>query len=151
MLKCKCQRNFRYITSCIFCSQNGLTPLHLCAQEDKVNVAAVLVKNRAEIDPTTKVCLFPIFFMHTGRLIRWLFLVTSIFYPFLVPVRQAFDRPAGVDRPSSYHVIHVYGAQPWKLIFLHNLHTFLKQILCLKVGGYYEKMYMRNSVIFIFF
>jgi ankyrin repeat protein len=39
----------------IFCLQNGLTPLHLCAQEDKVNVAAILVKNGAEVDSTTKV------------------------------------------------------------------------------------------------
>ena len=37
------------------CLQNGLTPLHLCAQEDKVNVAAILVKNGAEVDSTTKV------------------------------------------------------------------------------------------------
>ena len=39
-----------------FCGlQNGLTPLHLCAQEDRVNVASVLIKNGAEIDATTKV------------------------------------------------------------------------------------------------
>lgn len=37
------------------CWQNGLTPLHLCAQEDRVNVASVLVKNGAEVDSTTKV------------------------------------------------------------------------------------------------
>lgn len=36
--------------------QNGLTPLHLCAQEDRVNVATVLMKNGAEVDATTKVC-----------------------------------------------------------------------------------------------
>jgi hypothetical protein len=89
MLKHKCQRNFHYIMPCIFCSQNGLTPLHLCAQEDKVNVATVLVKNKAEIDPTTKVRLFPIFVLHTYRLIRWLFVVTFTFYPFSVSVRQA--------------------------------------------------------------
>jgi len=89
MMKRKCQLNYYYITPCIFCSQNGLTPLHLCAQEDKVNVAAVLVKNKAEIDPTTKVHLFPIFVVHTSRLLRWLFVVTFTFYPFLVPVRQA--------------------------------------------------------------
>lgn len=35
--------------------QNGLTSLHLCAQEDKVNVAAILVKNGANINSTTKV------------------------------------------------------------------------------------------------
>ncbi|WP_407809561.1 hypothetical protein [Staphylococcus aureus] len=27
-----------------FSAKNGLTPLHLCAQEDRVNVAAILVK-----------------------------------------------------------------------------------------------------------
>jgi len=53
-----------------------------------VNVATVLVKNRAEIDPATKVRLFPIFVLHTAGLIRWLFLVTFTFYPFSVPVRQ---------------------------------------------------------------
>ena len=36
-------------------SKNGLTPLHLCAQEDKVNCAAVLVKSGANVDPQTKV------------------------------------------------------------------------------------------------
>lgn len=35
--------------------QNGLTPLHLCAQEDKVNVASILVKNGANVNSTTKV------------------------------------------------------------------------------------------------
>lgn len=35
--------------------QNGLTPLHLCAQEDKVSVASILVKNGAQIDAKTKV------------------------------------------------------------------------------------------------
>jgi len=44
-----------YVTLQIFCLQNGLSPLHLCAQEDKVNVAAILVKNGAEVDSTTKV------------------------------------------------------------------------------------------------
>jgi predicted nucleotidyltransferase len=49
--------------------------------------------------------------------------------------KAGIDRRAGVDRPSSYCVILVNGAQPWKLISLHNLHTFLNQILCLKVGA----------------
>lgn len=35
--------------------QNGLAPIHLAAQEDKVNVAEVLVKFGSEIDPQTKV------------------------------------------------------------------------------------------------
>lgn len=38
-----------------FYLQNGLTPLHLCAQEDKVNVATVLGQHNAEIDAVTKV------------------------------------------------------------------------------------------------
>jgi len=32
--------------------------------------------------------------------------------------KAGIDRSAGVDRPSSYCVIYVNGAQPWKLIFL---------------------------------
>lgn len=39
----------------LYILQNGLTPLHLCAQEDKVNVASILVKNGAQIDAKTKV------------------------------------------------------------------------------------------------
>ena len=37
------------------CPQSGLTPLHLAAQEDKVNVAEVLVNQGATVDPETKV------------------------------------------------------------------------------------------------
>ena len=36
-------------------AKNGLTALHLTAQEDAVAVASVLVKNGAQIDPKTKV------------------------------------------------------------------------------------------------
>ena len=43
--------------------QNGLTPLHLAAQEDKVNVAEVLVKYSTEIDPQTKAGYTP---LHTA-------------------------------------------------------------------------------------
>lgn len=35
--------------------QSGLTPLHLAAQEDRVNVAEVLVNQGATVDPETKV------------------------------------------------------------------------------------------------
>lgn len=31
------------------CAKNGLTPLHLCGQEDRVNVAAILVKHGAQV------------------------------------------------------------------------------------------------------
>ena len=43
--------------------QNGLTPLHLAAQEDKVPVAEVLVKYEAQIDPHTKAGYTP---LHTA-------------------------------------------------------------------------------------
>lgn len=36
--------------------QSGLTPLHLAAQEDRVNVAEVLVNQGAVVDAQTKVC-----------------------------------------------------------------------------------------------
>lgn len=39
------------------CPQSSLTPLHLAAQEDKVNIAEVLVNHGATIDPETKVTL----------------------------------------------------------------------------------------------
>lgn len=39
------------------CPQSGLTPLHLAAQEDKVNVAEVLVNQGATLDPETKVMI----------------------------------------------------------------------------------------------
>lgn len=37
--------------------QSGLTPLHLAAQEDKVNVAEVLLNHGADVNPATKVKL----------------------------------------------------------------------------------------------
>lgn len=37
--------------------QNGLTPLHLCAQEDCVEVAKILVRNGADANAVTKVCI----------------------------------------------------------------------------------------------
>lgn len=36
-------------------SQNGLTALHLAAQDDHVPVAQALIDARAELDPSTKV------------------------------------------------------------------------------------------------
>lgn len=38
-------------------TQSGLTPLHLAAQEDKVNVAEILVINEADVNSQTKVKL----------------------------------------------------------------------------------------------
>lgn len=41
-------------------AKNGLTPMHLCAQEDRVNVAEELVKENAAIDPKTKAGYTPL-------------------------------------------------------------------------------------------
>lgn len=42
---------------CKLISQNGLTPMHLCAQEDKHKVAVVLDNYHADINPETKVII----------------------------------------------------------------------------------------------
>lgn len=49
------------VCDCAYLFQSGLTPLHLAAQEDKVNVAEVLLNQGADVDPSTKVkvTLFP--------------------------------------------------------------------------------------------
>lgn len=39
----------------MFVKQNGLTPLHLAAQDDRAGVAEVLLNHGAEIDGQTKV------------------------------------------------------------------------------------------------
>uniref|UniRef100_A0A8C6PVW1 Ankyrin 3 n=1 Tax=Nothobranchius furzeri TaxID=105023 RepID=A0A8C6PVW1_NOTFU len=44
----------------LVCKPSGLTPLHLAAQEDKVNVAEVLVNHEAVIDPETKLGYTPL-------------------------------------------------------------------------------------------
>lgn len=43
------------LVSCLFIFQSGLTALHLAAQEDKVHVAEMLVKQGANVDQQTKV------------------------------------------------------------------------------------------------
>lgn len=35
-------------------SKNGLTPIHLCAQNDQVKAASILVKNNANVKQQTK-------------------------------------------------------------------------------------------------
>ena len=41
-------------------AKNGLAPMHLCAQEDRVNVAAILASNGAELDSETKAGYTPL-------------------------------------------------------------------------------------------
>ena len=40
------------------CTQSGLTPLHLSAQEDRVSAAEVLAKHDANLDQQTKVNIY---------------------------------------------------------------------------------------------
>ena len=62
-------------------SKNGLTPLHLCAQEDKVNFASVLVNSGSIIDPQTKV-IHHILLFYTNKIqkkisvLGWLYSIT---------------------------------------------------------------------------
>lgn len=55
------QRMYLCVDACLCVSfpyiQSGLTPLHLAAQEDKVNVAEVLLNHGADVNPATKVKL----------------------------------------------------------------------------------------------
>jgi ankyrin repeat protein len=56
--------------------QNGLAPLHLCAQEDRVNVASILAKNEAEVDAKTKAGYTPLHVAsHFGQLNMVRFLI----------------------------------------------------------------------------
>ncbi len=41
-------------------AKNGLSPVHLCAQEDRVNVAAILASNGADLDAETKAGYTPL-------------------------------------------------------------------------------------------
>lgn len=52
---------------CVFFSpiQSGLTPLHLAAQEDKVNVAEVLLNHGADVNTQTRVNLSQTIYTHT--------------------------------------------------------------------------------------
>ena len=50
-------------------AKNLLTPLHLCAQEDRVNVATILARNRVEMSPQTKAGYTPLHVAsHFGQL-----------------------------------------------------------------------------------
>lgn len=41
-------------------ARNGLAPMHLCAQEDKVQVAQILIKHGAETESVTKAGYTPL-------------------------------------------------------------------------------------------
>ena len=43
-----------FFLSFSFRAKNGLAPMHLCAQEDRVNVAAILAARGADLDAETK-------------------------------------------------------------------------------------------------
>lgn len=54
-------------------AKNGLTPLHLAAQEDGVPVAEILVKYGSQIDSQTKVGSQKLWFFHCCC---WIYLTT---------------------------------------------------------------------------
>ena len=63
-------------------AKNGLAPMHLCAQEDRVNVAAILASNGAELDSETKAGYTPLHVAcHFGSLsmVRFLLLDHQVF------------------------------------------------------------------------
>lgn len=59
-------------------ANNGLTAMHLCAQEDRVPVAEELVKFKAEIDAQTNAGYTP---LHVACHFGQLNMVISIFLP----------------------------------------------------------------------
>lgn len=65
-------------------AKNGLTAMHLCAQEDRVNVAEVLVQQNAAIDSPTKAGYTPLHVAcHFGTFNTSLLLLFLIFFVFL--------------------------------------------------------------------
>lgn len=56
-------------------ARNGLTPMHLCAQEDKVNVAQILTKHGADLEAVTKQGYTPLHIAShfgQGNMVRYL-------------------------------------------------------------------------------
>ena len=83
-----------FITLSFFLSQNGLTPMHLCAQEDHVNVAEILCKYDAAIDPTTKAGYTP---LHTAS-----------HFGQINMVKFLLARQADVDAKTRVREIEIY-------------------------------------------
>lgn len=50
----------KFLSSHSYLDQNGLTALHLCAQEDFIRVASILVKNGANVESQTETGYRPI-------------------------------------------------------------------------------------------
>jgi ankyrin len=61
-------------------ANNALSPLHLCAQEDKVDAARVLLNNRAEVNAQTKAGYTPLHVAcHFGQLNMVRLLIGELF------------------------------------------------------------------------
>uniref|UniRef100_A0AAQ5ZBP3 Ankyrin 3 n=1 Tax=Amphiprion ocellaris TaxID=80972 RepID=A0AAQ5ZBP3_AMPOC len=118
---------FIQVYLCLY-PQSGLTPLHLAAQEDKVNVAEVLVNHGATIDPETKLGYTPLHVAcHYGNVKMVNFLlknqakVNSKTKNGYTPLHQAAQQ-------GHTHIINLllhHGASP------NELTAFLMNSLCL--------------------
>ncbi len=71
--------------------QNGLTPLHLCAQEDCVDVAKILVRNGADANAVTKVSA-DIFYSHYLSFVHNSSLISENFFEVLLKIFPSFSK-----------------------------------------------------------
>lgn len=80
--------------------QSGLTPLHLAAQEDKVNVAEVLLNHGADVNPQTKVKLSQMVYTHTDYL-HALTLLHMLIFVFFSVFRCMYQCVHGIGKILS--------------------------------------------------
>lgn len=103
-----------------------MTPLHLCAQEDKVDVAKILLKNDAQIDPTTKAGFTP---LHVGKLLstkmdalrffhRNIYFFLAAHFGQINMVRYLLENDAAVEKSTNigYTPLHQAAQQGHTLI-----------------------------------
>lgn len=83
--------DYIFLIKIVFVKQNGLTPLHLAAQDDRVGVTEVLLNHGADIDAQTKVsvqyllCFYSLHKQTDAKKCRktWFVDRTPCLYPFV--------------------------------------------------------------------